>query len=85
DGIISDDPVQGLEQRHLLGKPFDDGLDHDVRRRQLLDVGAEGDAAEDLLDLLVGRAGQTVTLRIARGGTGQDVAVLVGERPDSGA
>jgi S1-C subfamily serine protease len=47
--------------------------------------GRPVESPEDLLDLLVGRAGQTVTLRIARGGTRQDVAVLVGERPDSGA
>jgi S1-C subfamily serine protease len=45
--------------------------------------GRAVDSPEDLLDLLVGRAGQTVTLRITRGGTRQDVAVLVGERPDS--
>ena len=38
---------------------------------------------EDLLDLLAGRTGQTVTLRIVRGGTPQDVAIAVGERPES--
>ena len=47
--------------------------------------GRPVESPEDLLDLLGGRAGQTVTLRIARGGTRQDVAILVGERPDSGA
>jgi S1-C subfamily serine protease len=47
--------------------------------------GRAVESPEDLLDLLVGRAGQTVSLRIARGGTRQDVAVLVGERPDSAA
>jgi S1-C subfamily serine protease len=38
---------------------------------------------EDLLDLLGGRTGQTVTLRVVRGGTSQDVAIAVGERPES--
>jgi S1-C subfamily serine protease len=47
--------------------------------------GRAVEAPEDLLDLLVGRAGQTVTLRVARGGSRQDVAVLVGERSDSAA
>ena len=47
--------------------------------------GRPVDAPEELLDLLVGRAGQTVTLRIVRGGKPQDVAVAVGERSDSGA
>ena len=52
----------------------------------ILDIdGRPVESPEDLLDLLGGRAGQTVTLRIARGGTRQDVAVLVGERPDTGA
>jgi S1-C subfamily serine protease len=52
----------------------------------ILDVdGRPVESPEDLLDLLGGRAGQTVTLRIARGGTRQDVAVVVGERPDTGA
>jgi S1-C subfamily serine protease len=37
---------------------------------------------EDLLDLLAGRAGQTVTLRVVRGGTPRDVAIAVGERPE---
>jgi S1-C subfamily serine protease len=45
--------------------------------------GRPVESPEDLLDLLGGRAGQTVVLRIARGGNRQDVAVLVGERPDS--
>jgi len=47
--------------------------------------GRPVDAPEELLDLLLGRAGQTVTLRIVRGGKPQDVAVVVGERPDSAA
>jgi len=47
--------------------------------------GRPVDAPEELLDLLVGRAGQTVTLRIVRGGKPQDVAVAVGERSDSAA
>src|SRR5215471_2026780 len=47
--------------------------------------GRPVDAPEELLDLLVGRAGQTVTLRIIRGGKPQDVAVAVGERSDSAA
>lgn len=47
--------------------------------------GRTVESPEDLLDLLAGRAGQTVTLGIARGGARQDVAVVVGERPDSAA
>jgi S1-C subfamily serine protease len=47
--------------------------------------GRPVESPEDLLDLLGGRAGQTVVLRIARGGKRQDVAVLVGERPESAA
>ena len=45
--------------------------------------GRAVESPEDLLELLVGRAGQTVTLRIVRGGTRQDVAIAVGERPES--
>ncbi len=47
--------------------------------------GRPVETPEDLLDLLAGRAGQRITLRIARGGSGQDVAVVAGERPDSSA
>lgn len=40
------------------------------------------ESPEDLLDLLIGdRVGQTVPLRILRGGTSKDVTVGVGERP----
>jgi len=45
--------------------------------------GRAVESPEDLLELLVGRAGQTVTLRIVLGGTRQDVAIAVGERPES--
>lgn len=39
------------------------------------------ESPEDLLDLLGGKVGQPVTLKVARGGAARDVGVLVGERP----
>jgi S1-C subfamily serine protease len=39
------------------------------------------ESPEDLLDLLGGKVGQQVTLRVARGGAARNVAVTVGERP----
>jgi S1-C subfamily serine protease len=47
--------------------------------------GRPVESPEDLLDLLLARATHTVPLRISRGGTVRDVAVVVGERPDSAA
>jgi S1-C subfamily serine protease len=42
------------------------------------------ESPEDLLDLLSGdRVGRTTSLRVIRGGTAQDIAVTVGERPSS--
>jgi S1-C subfamily serine protease len=43
--------------------------------------GQPVESPEDLLDLLGGKAGQPVTLKVARGGTARDVSVTVGERP----
>jgi S1-C subfamily serine protease len=44
--------------------------------------GQPVESPEDLLDLLGGNTvGQQVTLRVSRGGSAQDVAVTVGERP----
>ena len=40
------------------------------------------ESPEELLDLLLGdRVGRTVTLKVLRGGTALDLAVVVGERP----
>jgi S1-C subfamily serine protease len=52
----------------------------------ILDVdGRPLDSPDTLLDFLAGtRIGQTVTLRIVRGGTPIDVAIAVGERPEAG-
>jgi S1-C subfamily serine protease len=47
-------------------------------------LGLDGqpiESPEDLLDLLSGKVGQPVTLRVARGGAARDVGVTVGERP----
>jgi S1-C subfamily serine protease len=44
--------------------------------------GREIAAADDLLDLLSGRAGQTIDLRVLRGAVATTVQVHVGERPE---